>query len=80
MVAELEINEKLSRIIASVVQRSPDEVPMATKLSDLGWDSLSALEFMSACDSELGVSLNTIELADAKIVGDLYAIAISAVG
>jgi len=76
--SELEIKEKLSRIISSVVQKSPEEVPVAAKLSDLGWDSLCSLEFMAACDSELGIELDTTELANASSVGDLHALVISA--
>jgi acyl carrier protein len=53
---------------------------VAAKLSDLGWDSLCSLEFMAACDSELGIELDTAALANARSVGDLHSLAILALG
>ena len=65
------LENKIFALISKSIAASDVVISRETKLKDIGWDSLAVLEFMSACDSELGVTLDSDVLREATTVGDL---------
>eukprot|EP01065_Artemidia_motanka_P044203 TRINITY_DN624_c0_g3_i1.p1 TRINITY_DN624_c0_g3~~TRINITY_DN624_c0_g3_i1.p1 ORF type:complete len:4504 (+),score=1497.62 TRINITY_DN624_c0_g3_i1:83-13594(+) len=52
------VREKVAQVLSS----KPDDVPMDSPLTDLGLDSLAAVELMNWCSSEFGVSVPQSDL------------------
>jgi len=62
---------KVLALIAASATRQPGQVSLSDTLESLDWDSLSTLEFISRCDSELKVILEADKVRDSKLVSDL---------
>lgn len=52
-----------------------DEINMDTDLLDLnGWDSFSAMSFISMANDKYGITVEPFAVAEAILIEDLYAI------
>jgi acyl carrier protein len=65
------MEKKIIDLVSKSVTAGGVVISRDTNLEEIGWDSLAVLEFMSACDSELGVNLDSDVLRGASTVGDL---------
>ncbi|HEY5307545.1 MAG TPA: acyl carrier protein [Casimicrobiaceae bacterium] len=64
--------KRIMAIVAEVALRDPGTINTSTRLySDLGLDSLSALELLVAIEDEFSVEIDTDAAKRIKTVGDL---------
>ena len=64
--------KRIMAIVAEVALRDPGTINSSTRLySDLGLDSLSALELLVAIEDEFSVEIDTDAAKRIKTVGDL---------
>ena len=64
--------KRIVAIVAEVALRDPETIDASTHLySDLGLDSLSALELLVAIEDEFSVEIDTDAAKRIKTVGDL---------
>ena len=64
--------KRIVAIVAEVALRDPGTIDASTRLySDLGLDSLSALELLVAIEDEFSVEIDTDAAKRIKTVGDL---------
>ena len=64
---------ELHQLIASIVGVDASEITNEATLEEIGWDSLSVLEFIARLDSNFGVRTSTDSLSRASSVGELLA-------
>lgn len=69
------MRHEILELVARVAMTDPAGIQAQTLLSDLSWDSMAQLEFMAACDEELGLVIDSDSLSQASSVGDLIEIA-----
>lgn len=80
MPEDIEIEENLLRIVASTVNKTPDELDFEqTLVDDLGFDraSLKNLAFVVNADAyfkPLGVALIPDDVADCETLGEVYSL------
>lgn len=66
-----QILEKLSRIIASVLDQPNLVVTMRTTAEDVeGWDSFNHVNIVVAIESEFGINFNAAEVEQLRAVGE----------
>lgn len=58
-------------LVCEVLELGLENVTVGQTLVSLGWDSLSALEFLALVDRRHGISLSAPALSNAVTVGDL---------
>ena len=64
--------DTLRKVTAAILGMDPDEIEMnMTFLTDLGADSLDAMELSLAIEENLGVSITDEQMAEIKTVGDI---------
>ena len=68
-----EMVAKMNTAIAEVLSVSPDQItPTASITTDLGADSLDAVELSMALEEIFGITIGDDALIDIKIVQDVY--------
>ena len=65
---------ELVNLVAAILETDASNVGIDDKLEGIGWDSLSRLSFLAELDDR-GISLSPDELAEARTVSDLLALA-----
>lgn len=61
--------------IAEILDITPEEVQMESKLTDFdNWDSLAALSFIAMVDEEYDISLKGEDIRKANTIEDLFEI------
>ena len=65
---------ELVNLVAEILETDASNVGIDDKLEGIGWDSLSRLSFLAELDDR-GISLSPDELAEARTVSDLLALA-----
>ena len=64
--------EKVNSIIAETLNCEEDKITLEANLfTDLGADSLDAMELSLAIEENLGVSITDEQMAEIKTVGDI---------
>ena len=64
--------EKVKSIIAETLNCEEDKITLGANLfTDLGADSLDAMELSLAIEENLGVSITDEQMAEIKTVGDI---------
>lgn len=64
--------EKIKSIIAETLNCEEDKITLEANLfTDLGADSLDAMELSLAIEENLGVSITDEQMAEIKTVGDI---------
>lgn len=67
--------EKVKTIIAETLNCEEDKITLEANLfTDLGADSLDAMELSLAIEEKLGVSITDEQMAEIKTVGDIVKI------
>ena len=67
--------EKVKTIIAETLNCEEDKITLEANLfTDLGADSLDAMELRLAIEENLGVSITDEQMAEIKTVGDIVKI------
>ncbi len=67
--------EKVKTIIAETLNCEEDKITLEANLfTDLGADSLDAMELSLAIEENLGVSITDEQMAEIKTVGDIVKI------
>lgn len=63
---------KLTEIVSNVLGSNDVELREDMTAADVeGWDSLSHVQIILACETKLGVRFNLAEIANLELVGDL---------
>ncbi|MFJ4173864.1 acyl carrier protein [Microbacterium sp. NPDC089696] len=62
-------------LVAEILEVEVGEVSLTDDLDEIGWDSLANISFIAEVDERVGVTIEADELAKAKTVQDLRALA-----
>jgi acyl carrier protein len=63
--------ESFLRELEKVLEREPGTLTPATKLEEIGWDSLGELSFLALADRTLGRQVEATRLSSCVTAGDL---------
>lgn len=67
-----QVYEKVVAILASEFEINKDDIHLGANLfTDLGLDSLDAIDLMVTLDKELGVEIQTEEMKDLRTIQDV---------
>jgi acyl carrier protein len=64
----------LLALVHELVEADDVTVTLDDDLDDLGWDSLSNVEFIARVDAVLGIAVDAQRLADCTTVRDVHAL------
>jgi acyl carrier protein len=75
----LDFVEKLTEIVAEILEMDPGTIQPEMRLTELRyWDSIAAIVFLATMERDYGVRLTPMQVRNAVFVGDLFNLILAA--
>lgn len=63
--------EKILKIVGEILEVQLSEGDLGKQVSEFGWDSLTALQFIVIAKNEFGLNLTGEQVAEVKMLSDV---------